>query len=138
MKHSGIVLALLSAVAWAFWGFFSKLSTNHGVPPVLLAFLSSGVSFVLITLSYVWHRPSFTKMSWGLVFALLCGLCGALGVLLFAQAIKLEKAAIIVTVSAIYPALTVVLSFVLLREQISFLNVFGLLLVTLGVICVAR
>jgi bacterial/archaeal transporter family protein len=138
MKQSGIGLALLSAVAWAFWGLFSKLSANHDVPPVLLAFVSSCASFTLILLSYIWQRVPATKSATGLFFALLSGVCGAVGMLLFSQAIKLERAAIIVTLTAIYPALTVLLSLVLLREQISFLHVLGVLLVTLGVALVAR
>jgi bacterial/archaeal transporter family protein len=138
MKQSGMVLALLSAVAWAFWGLFSKLSANHDMPPTLLAFLSSCASFAMILLSYVWQRFPVSKNSTGLLCALLSGICGAMGMLLFAQAIKLDRAAIIVTLTATYPALTVLLSLVLLREQISFLNALGVLLVTLGVVLVAR
>jgi hypothetical protein len=32
MKQLGVIFALLCAVAWAFWGVFGKLSTNHGMP----------------------------------------------------------------------------------------------------------
>jgi transporter family protein len=89
-------------------------------------------------LSYVWQRAPLTKTSVGWLFALLSGVCGAVGMLLFAQAIKLGNAAIIVTLTATYPALTVLLSLVLLQERISLLNALGVLLVTLGVVLVAR
>jgi len=138
MKQSGVVLALLSAVAWAFWGLFSKLSANREVPPALLAFLSSCASFPLIALAYLWQGAPVTKTPTGLLFALLGGACGAVGMLLFSQAIKLGNAAIIVTLTAAYPALTVLLSLVLLREQISPLHALGVLLVMLGVMLLAR
>ena len=138
MKQSGVVLALLSAVAWAFWGLFSKLSVNREVPPASLAFLSSCASFPLITLAYLWQGAPATKTPTGLLFALLSGACGAVGLLLFSQAIKLGSAAIIVTLTAAYPALTVLLSLVLLREQISPLHALGVLLVMLGVMLLAR
>ena len=138
MKQSGVVLALLSAVAWAFWGLFSKLSANREVPPVLLAFLSSCASFPLITLLYIWQGAPLTKTPTGLLCALLSGACGAVGMLFFSQAIKLGNAAIIVTLTATYPALTVLLSLVLLREQVSLLNMLGVVLVVLGVMLVAR
>jgi transporter family protein len=138
MMQDGVVLALLSAVAWAFWGVLSKLSANRDVPPGLLAFLSSCASFAVITLAYVWQRLPLAKAPTGLLFALLSGVCGAVGMLLFAQAIKLGNAAIIVTLTATYPAFTVLLGLVLLRESLSPLNAVGVVLVTLGVILVAR
>jgi bacterial/archaeal transporter family protein len=138
MLRGGVGLALLSAVAWAFWGVLSKLSVNREISPGLLAFLSSCASFTVITLAYVWQRLSLATTPTGLLFALLSGVCGAVGMLCFAQAIKLGNAAIIVTLTATYPAFTVLLSLVLLREQISLLNAVGVLLVMLGVILVAR
>jgi bacterial/archaeal transporter family protein len=138
MMRTGVGLALLSAVAWAFWGIFSKLSTNHHVPPGLLAFLSACTSFTVITLYFVWRQLPMAKTSPGLLFALASGLCGAIGVLLFTEAIKLGNAAIIVTLTATYPAITVLLGFVLLQETISMVNAVGLLLVTVGVVLVAR
>jgi transporter family protein len=138
MMQDGVGLALLSAVAWAFWGVLSKLSANRDVPPGLLAFLSACASFTVITLAYVWQRLPLAKTPAGLLFALLSGVCGAVGMLFFAQAIKLGNAAIIVTLTATYPAFTVLLSLILLREQISLLNAVGVLLVMLGVILVAR
>ena len=138
MLRSGGGLALLSAVAWGFWGICSKLSANRDMPPGLLAFLSACASFTVITLYYVWQRVPLARTPTGLLFALLSGVCGAVGMLLFAHAIKLGNAAIIVTLTATYPAFTVLLSLVLLREQISLLHAVGVLLVTLGVILVAR
>lgn len=138
MRQHGIVLALLSAVAWAFWGLFSKVSANHGVPPVTLAFLSSCISFTVITLSYLWQHPPLPPTVIGLWFALLGGACGSIGVLCFSWAIKLGSAALIVTLTATYPALTVMLSLLFLREQISLLNAFGVVLVVLGVVLAAR
>jgi len=58
--------------------------------------------------------------------------------LFFAMAIKSGDAAIIVTLSAIYPAFTLLLSPLFLQEQISLTHAVGVLLVTLGVILVAR
>lgn len=138
MKQLGVILALLSAVAWAFWGVFGKLSANQGMPSTTLAFLSSCISFAVIAGSYAWYRFPAAPTTASIFFALLSGLCGAIGMLCFAMAIKRGDAAIIVTLSAVYPAFTVVLSPLLLQEQISLTHVVGVLLVTLGVILVAR
>ena len=138
MQQLGIILALLSAVAWAFWGIFGKLSANQGMPSTTLAFFSSCVSFGVIAGSYAWYRFPAAPTTASACFALLSGLCGAIGMLCFAMAIKRGDTAIIVTLSAIYPAFTLLLSPLLLQEEVSFTHAVGILLVTLGVILVAR
>lgn len=138
MQQLGVIFALLCAFAWAFWGICGKLSANHGVPPTTLAFLSSCASFVVIVGSYAWQRFPTAPTVTGSFFALLSGLCGAIGLLFFAMAIKRGDAALIVTLSAIYPVFTVILSPLILRETISLTHAAGVLLVTLGVVLVAR
>ncbi len=138
MKQLGVILALLSAIAWAFWGVFSKLSTNHGMPPATLAFLASCVSFVVVVGSYAWQRFPAAPTPASILFAVLSGLCGPIGLLFFSMAIKRGDAAIIVTLSAIYPVFALLLSPFLLQEKISLTHAVGVLLVTLGVILVAR
>jgi len=138
MKQLGVILALLSAVAWAFWGVFGKLSANRGIPPTTLAFLSSCVSFIVVAGSYAWQRFPAAPTPASILFALLSGLCGSIGLLSFSMAIKRGDAALIVTLSAIYPAFTLLLSPFLLQEKISLMHAVGVLLVTLGVILVAR
>jgi len=138
MKQLGVILALLSAVAWAFWGVFSKLSTNRGMPPTTLAFLASCVSFIVVVGSYAWQRFPAAPTRASVLLALLSGLCGAIGLLCFSLAIQRGDAAIIVTLSAIYPAFTLLLSPFLLQEQLSLMHALGVLLVTLGVILVTR
>jgi uncharacterized membrane protein len=66
------------------------------------------------------------------------GVCGAIGMLFFSVAIKRGDAAIIVTVSAMYPIFIVLLSPLILQEKLSLTHAIGVLLVTLGVILVAR
>jgi uncharacterized membrane protein len=138
MQQLGVIFALLCAVAWAFWGMFSKLSTNHGVPPTTLAFLSSCASFVVIASTYAWQRFPTAPTATGILCALMSGVWGAIGMLFFSMAIKRGEAAIIVTLSAIYPMFIVLLSPLILQERLSFSHVIGVLLVTLGVILVAR
>jgi uncharacterized membrane protein len=138
MKQLGVIFALLCAVAWAFWGMFGKLSTNHGVPPVALAFLSACASFAVIVGTYTWQRFPTAPTAVGMLWALLSGVCGAIGMLFFSLAIKRGEAAIIVTLSAIYPIFIVLLSPLILQETLSLSHIIGVLLVTLGVILVAR
>jgi bacterial/archaeal transporter family protein len=135
---SGVILALSSAVAWAFWGICNKLSTNQGLPPAALAFFSACASFTVIVGTYAWQHFPAAKTVAGTVFACLGGVCGAIGMLLFAAAIKRADATIVVTLSALYPVFTLLLSPLLLQEKVSLVHAMGVVLVTLGVILVAR
>ena len=138
MQQLGITFALLCAVAWAFWGILGKLSTNHGVPPTTLAFLASCASFAVIVGTYAWQRFPTAPTAAGILCALTSGVCGAIGMLFFSMAIKRGDAAIIVTLSAIYPIFIVLLSPFILQEKLSLTHAIGVLLVTLGVVLVAR
>ncbi|GIX48809.1 MAG: hypothetical protein KatS3mg131_3020 [Candidatus Tectimicrobiota bacterium] len=138
MRQSWVALALLSAVAWAFWGMFGKLSTNHAMPPLALAFFSSLASAAVITLAYAWQRFPLPASPAALAFALLSGVCGAIGVLLFAVAIREGSAAIVVALTATYPAITLVLGPLVLQENVTPQHALGIVLVTLGVMLVAR
>jgi uncharacterized membrane protein len=137
MQQPGVIFALLCAVAWAFWGMFGKLSTNRGVPPATLAFLSSCVSFVVIVGAYTWQRFPTAPTAAGILWALMSGVCGAIGMLFFSIAIKRGDAAVIVTLSAIYQFCRAAESAHPAGKS-SLTHAIGVLLVTLGVILVAR
>ena len=138
MQRLGIIFALACALSWAFWGMLGKLSANHGLPAPTLAFLSACASFVVIVSAYAWQRFPAAPTTAGVLWALASGVCGAIGMLFFSMAIKRGDAAIIVTLSAIYPVFTLLLSPFILQEKLTLTHAIGVLLVTLGVILVAR
>lgn len=94
--------------------------------------------FVVIISTYAWQRFPTAPTTAGILCALMSGVCGAIGMLFFSVAIKRGDAAIIVTLSAIYPIFIVLLSPLILQEKLSLTHAIGVLLVTLGVILVAR
>lgn len=138
MNKTGILLALLSAVCWAFWSILGKLSVNHGAPPTLLAFASSCCSLVVVTAYYIAQRMPTGSSRHALLFAALSGVAGACGVLLFSVAIRLGNTALVVALSATYPSLTLLLSPLFLRESISLSQACGIALVTAGVVLLSR
>jgi transporter family protein len=64
----------------------------------------------------------------GLPVAILAGACGALGSLFFLLALVKGKTSIVVTATALYPLLVVVLSAVFLKETITFKQGVGITL----------
>jgi transporter family protein len=64
----------------------------------------------------------------GTFFAILAGVCSSLGGLLFLQAMSRGEAAVIITFTALYPVVTVILSFILLHETITLKQGIGIVL----------
>jgi len=64
----------------------------------------------------------------GVVYALLAGLAGSLGGLFFVHAVNRGKASIVITLTALYPVVTILLSFIILKEEITIRQGVGIVL----------
>jgi transporter family protein len=110
---------------WGIWGVFSKLASAHSKPRQVLLFQSAGVlAFALVVLlienfKFEWSVPGF---SWS--FA--AGFFTFIGFLTFFAALEDGKASTVVTLSALYPVVTILLSVIFLREKISLKETVGI------------
>ena len=103
---------------WGVWGFLSKVATQH-LPPQAVYLLSVCGHGAVI--SYVWLRGGWTFPwhPWGLAAALGAGLAMAVGLLFFFKALAAGEATVVVPLTALYPLVTVVLSWALLQESLT-------------------
>ena len=138
ITRGGEVPGLIAYLAGNASSHFRPVRDSLRVYRPLLAFAASCTSFSVVTLVYVWQRLPMAPTRWGLLWAVLSGVCGAIGVLLFSMAIKLGNTALVVTLGATYPAFTVHLAPLVLQEQFLMRHALGVLLVTLGVMLLAR
>jgi bacterial/archaeal transporter family protein len=110
--------ALMTVVLWGVWGVFSKLGGAHSRPRQVLLFQSVGVlAFALVTLAIERFRiePSLPGFSWS--FA--AGFFTFVGFLTFFAALDQGKASTVVTLSALYPVVTILLSIAFLHERLT-------------------
>lgn len=113
---------------WGVWGFVAKLTTGRGVHPLALSAISS-VTGALITWAAVFFvQPPWEKGSSNLLFALLTGLCGSIGGIAFFFALGHGRASIVVPLSSLYPAITILLSLIFLGERPSPTQALGIVL----------
>jgi transporter family protein len=123
--------SLLALGLWGGWGFLSKVATQHLPSPAvyLLAILGH-----LAVIGYLLAGGGLTIpwQPWGVSIALGAGLCMAFGLLCFLKALAAGQAAVVVPLTALYPAVTVVLSRVVLQEKLTFSHLAGLLLALLA------
>jgi len=113
-----IPFALMTLLAWGLWGFFSKLATNHTRPRQTLLFQAAGVmAFALIVLCFERFQIDRSPAGFGWSFA--AGLVNFIGFLTFFAAVEKGKVSTVITLSSLYPVLTILLSVLLLHERVS-------------------
>jgi transporter family protein len=130
MNWLGYSLAAL--ILWGAWGFLSKAATRE-LPPAAVYLLS--ISGHLAVIGYLGLSTGLTVPwhPWGVGVALAAGVCMAFGLFCFFQALAHGAAAVVVPLTALYPVVTVVLSWGLLQESLTPRQLAGIALALLAV-----
>lgn len=110
--------AVMTMVVWGLWGVFSKLASNYSKPRQALIFQSVGVvAFTILVLlverfHIEWSLAGFNWAAAGGFFAFV-------GFLTFFAALEKGNASTVITLSALYPLVTIILSIIFLHERLS-------------------
>ncbi|BAY07837.1 EamA family transporter [Calothrix sp. NIES-2098] len=118
---------IFSLFLYGLWGLFSKLATNYIDPKLALVYEVSGailVSLLLISTNGFQWQGNIR----GILYAVLVGISGTLATLCFFVAISQASATIVIPLTSLYPAITVLLAFVILKEPITLRQGIGILL----------
>lgn len=129
-----LIYALCCSLLYGFWGFFSKLATQY--IDYNTAFVYEAVGAILATLLIIVKTNNFNLQGdlRGIIFALLVGVCGTVASLVFFIAIAKGPVASTVSITSLYPIVTVLLSFIFLKEPITLFQTLGLLFAVVAVI----
>ncbi len=119
--------AVLAMVLWGVWGLFQKLATNEMSPRNV--YFASALGAVSVVLALLATTKFPIPMNYeGAFFGVLAGVCSSLGGLFFLQAISRGEVAIVITFTALYPLVSIILSFILLHETITLKQGIGIVL----------
>jgi len=112
------IFGLLTLLLWGVWGFLPKLATRYIDPLSVLVFQTVGSILVtIVILATIGFKPELhTK---GVILAIVTGITGTLGAVCFLYSITKGKASVVVTMTALYPIITIMLSFLILKESIT-------------------
>ncbi len=117
--------SILALIIYGFWGFFPKLAVNYIHPMSALIYEVGGALVIgLCCLIFVDFRPDFNPR--GVFFAVLTGICGMLGTLFFFAAASKGKISVIVSLTALYPLITIFLAAVFLKESLTIKQIMGM------------
>jgi len=120
--------SLLAAGLWGLWGFLSKVATLQ--LPVQAVYLISAGGYAAV-IGYLAATEGLA-LPWppgGATAAVAAGICLALGLLYFCKALAADTATgVVVPLTALYPLVTVILSWTLLREDFTLRQLAGVAL----------
>lgn len=124
--------AILALLSFGLWGLFTKLAIAHIDSKSAIVFQTVGVLVVgLITLCLINFKPA-TDLK-GLGFGLLTGIAYGVGCLFYFIAVDKGKVITVVTLTALYPLVTIVLSYFLLREGVNIKQCAGIVLALVAI-----
>ena len=128
MKKPWLIYALITTGFWGVWGAFAEFPTRHGFPDTLV--------YVVWTLTMI--PPALYAMrrvGWrvqrdpkSILLGALIGFTGAGGQMLLFHAVHTGPTYLIFPIIALSPVVTIALSMAFLKERVTWLGAFGVLL----------
>ena len=114
-----IIPVCITFVLWGIQGFVAKLTTQYINPMSALLYSIVGMFIVGIVVLYLLNfSPQFHVK--GIALAVFMGTLGILGALGMLYAMRQGKVSVVTVISALYPMVSILLAFFILREPITF------------------
>lgn len=137
MLERWFVLALLATTLFALGSFFGKIASDSDIPFRVYFFEGMGTITVLCTIILLKRNDIFSGFALNIP-ALLMGLSWGIGTVLFIIVLKDAKLSVMVPLTGLYPAITVILAFVFLGERLGVREVAGVSLAVVSAVLLAK
>jgi len=131
-----VILCIVTIISWGLVGFFDKLALNH-LDWTEIYVVSNLAILAASLLIYISQKPSISVGSAGFNYAMIAGIMMALSTIAFYVALQTGKAVIVIPLTSLYPVVTIVLSYLILHEQISLTKGVGITLAVVALVLIA-
>lgn len=142
MQTSWLILSLGALATWGVWGVFGKIASGY-LDGRSLFFYQLVTGLVVVAVAFAvtgfrpqWHGPD-GAVSPGIKWAVATGMVSALGQILYFSALGKGKASIVVLMTGLYPVVTVLLAFLVLKEAITWTQGAGIALAVVSMTLLA-
>jgi transporter family protein len=123
-------------VLWGLWSFIPKITTRFVTPKSAILFeVAGGIIVAIVVLVSAKFKPDIHPI--GATLALITGMLGFSGALLFLYAASKGPISLVSILSALYPVITVLLAVIFLKEVISLKQWLGIALGLASMILIA-
>ncbi len=128
-----ISAACVSLLSFGIWGFLTKLTVLHIDSKSALIYQTVGVVIIgFVTLSLINFKPA-TDIK-GSAYAVLTGIAYGVGCLFYFVAASKGKIITVVTLTALYPLITITLAYLILKETVSVKQCVGISLALISIL----
>ncbi|HPZ08632.1 MAG TPA: EamA family transporter [Candidatus Eremiobacteraeota bacterium] len=136
-----VVFAILTAICWSVGGFFEKKGLHMGnLSPVMGITIRTAVALIILGIASYPFWNSLTQAGTKPLLYLIIGggiIAGSLGMLCFYAGIHTGELSRVIPVAfGLTPLLGFLLGVFILKEPLTPLSIPGVILVSLGVICI--
>src|ERR1700682_368997 len=125
--------ALLGIFWWGLWGFLSKIGSEKASPMQMQILFTLGMLPVALGM-LAQMRGKLDRNRGGITYGLLSGIAAGLGTLGYYAALRDQNASVVTPLTGVFPVLTVVLAFLVLRERLNRVQMGGMLLALASII----
>jgi len=129
--------SLLAFVCFGLWGFFPKIAVKYISPRSALIYEVMG-GVVIAALTWFSMSKGIEHDVRGVAPAFITGVVGYLGMFFFLHAVDLGKVSVVASLTAVYPVLTILLAAMILREQMTSVQYFGIGMALAGLILLSH
>jgi len=132
-----VIFAIIATTMWGLGSFFGKIALMRDIPYRVYFFEGIGTITVLTSLIIFKRHEIFTGFAVN-PYALLMGLTWGIGTIIFIIALQPAKLSALVPLTAVYPAVTVILGVVVLHERLDLREILGIVFAILTVVLLAK
>lgn len=116
MSYSALIV--ITIIGWGIGSVFYKLA-NAQMHPIMVSLIVTLLYCILTPITFFATKFPKDITSSGIVYAILGGVCMAIGSLAYFFALRKGDAGQVTTITALYPTLTLILSMIFLQEQLT-------------------
>ena len=125
--------ALLCIFWWGLWGFLSKIGSVSANPLQMQILFTLGMLPVALGM-LLQMRWKLDRNVGGATYGILSGVATGLGTLGYYAALHEQDASVVTPITGLFPLLTVVLAFIVLRERLNKVQVGGIVLALASIV----
>ena len=125
--------ALLCIFWWGLWGFLSKIGSVTASPLQMQILFTLGMLPVAAAM-VLQVRGKLDRNRAGVTYGLLSGVATGIGTLGYYAALRTQDASVVTPVTGLFPLLTVLLAFFVLRERLNNVQMAGMALALASIV----
>lgn len=142
MSTETLLFVILAFLGWGIGAFLSKLAANRIGTQSIFWDLLGYIPMILIYSMFAFKLKNLFSLiqtdKTGIILAFLAGLIGSIGVISFYYLMTKSEASVVTPLTALYPALTVVLGIIILHEGITVSKITGIILSLVAIFLLSR